>query len=92
MNATTYRLDVARRVFQMYWAEAQTGEISNRRFGHDNVIAFLAECTAGRAALEACGSAHWWARKLWAIGHEVVLLSFGKDLVARVARAAPSDR
>lgn len=29
---------------------------------------------AGRVALEACGSAHWWARKIRALGHEVVLL------------------
>src|SRR5262249_42543716 len=26
MNATTYGLDVAKRVFQMYWVDAQTGE------------------------------------------------------------------
>jgi transposase len=25
-------------------------------------------------ALEACGSAHWWARKITALGHQVVLL------------------
>ncbi len=29
---------------------------------------------AGKVALEACGSAHWWARKIKALGHEVVLL------------------
>src|SRR5689334_19868559 len=32
MNATTYGLDVAKRVLQMYWVDAQTGEIVNRRF------------------------------------------------------------
>ena len=74
MNATTYGLDVAKRVFQMYWVDAQTGEIANRRFGRDDLIAFLAERPAGRVALEACGSAHWWARKIRALGHEVVLL------------------
>jgi hypothetical protein len=26
MNATTYGLDVAKRVFQMYWVEAQTAQ------------------------------------------------------------------
>ncbi|MGF6641707.1 hypothetical protein OKW39_008947 [Paraburkholderia sp. MM6662-R1] len=26
MNVTTYGLDVAKRVFQMYWVDAQTGE------------------------------------------------------------------
>lgn len=74
MNATTYGLDVAKRVFQLYWVDAQTGEIANRRFGRDDLIAFLAQRPAGRVALEACGSAHWWARKIQALGHEVVLL------------------
>ena len=74
MNATTYGLDVAKRVFQMYWVEAQTGEIVNRRFGRDELIRFLAQRPVGRVALEACGSGHWWARKIKAFGHEVVLL------------------
>ena len=74
MNATTYGLDVAKRVFQMYWVDAQTGEIVNRRFGRDELIGFLATRPAARVALEACGSGHWWARKIKALGHEVVLL------------------
>lgn len=74
MNATTYGLDVAKRIFQMYWVDAQTGEIANRRFRRDELITFLARRPAGRVALEACGSAHWWARKIKALGHEVVLL------------------
>lgn len=74
MNATTYGLDVAKRVFQLYWVDALTGEIVNRRFGRDELIGFLAQRPAGRVALEACGSGHWWARKIKALGHEVVLL------------------
>jgi hypothetical protein len=31
MNATTYGLDVAKRLFQMYWVDAETGEIVMRR-------------------------------------------------------------
>uniref|UniRef100_UPI00358F3E8B IS110 family transposase n=1 Tax=Burkholderia multivorans TaxID=87883 RepID=UPI00358F3E8B len=58
----------------MYWVDVQTGEIANRRFRRDELIAFLAQRPAGRVALEACGSAHWWARKIKALGHEVVLL------------------
>ena len=57
MNATTYGPDVAKRVFQLYWVDAETGEIVNRRFGRDDLITFLAQRPAGRAALEACGSA-----------------------------------
>lgn len=74
MNATTYGLDIAKRVFQMYWVDAQTGEIVNRRFGREELIGFLARRPAGRVALEAAGSGHWWARKIKALGHEVVLL------------------
>jgi transposase len=74
MNATTYGLDVAKQVFQMYWVEAETGEIVNWRFRRDELIAFLAQRPAGRVALEACGSAHWWAREIKALGHLVVLL------------------
>jgi transposase len=74
MNATTYGLDVAKCVLQMYWVDPQTGEIVNRRFGRDDLLAFLARRPAGRVALEACGSGHWWARKIKALGHEVVLL------------------
>lgn len=35
---------------------------------------YLSRRAPGRVALEACGSAHWWARKIKALGHEVVLL------------------
>jgi transposase len=74
MNATTYGLDIAKGVFQMYWVDDETGEIVNRRFRRDELIEFLAQRRAGRVALEACGSGHWRARKVKALGHEAVLL------------------
>jgi transposase len=74
MNVTTYGLDIAKRVFQMYWVDAGTGEVVNRRFGREDLIEFLAKRCAGRVVMEACGSAHWWARKIGSLGHEVVLL------------------
>src|SRR6478736_9182557 len=69
MNRTTYGLDVAKRVFQMYWVDVDTGEIVNRRFSRAELIEFLSKSSAGRVALEACGSGHWWARKIRALGH-----------------------
>ena len=48
MDATTYGLDVAKRVFQMYWVEVETGEILNRRFGREELIRFLAQRPPGR--------------------------------------------
>ncbi len=74
MPATTYGLDLAKRVFQVYWVEPDTGEVVNRRFSRNALIEFFSNRPAGTVALEACGSAHWWARKLRAWGHEVKLL------------------
>lgn len=73
MNTTTYGLDIAKTVFQLYWVEP-SGKCFNRRFSRPKLLEFLANREPGRIALEACGSAHWWARQLQALGHEPVLL------------------
>ena len=46
MNTTTYGLDIAKRVFQMYWVEVETGEIVNRCFSRAGLIDFLSQRTA----------------------------------------------
>ncbi len=74
MNRITYGLDVAKQVFQMYWVEPDTGQICNRRFSRPQLIEFLSQSAPAQVALEACGSGHFWARKLKALGHETVLL------------------
>lgn len=73
MNTTTYGLDIAKTVFQLYWVEPD-GKCFNRRFNRVKLMEFLAKRQPGRIALEACGSAHWWARQLRALGHEPMLL------------------
>jgi len=74
MNVTTYGLDIAKRVFQLYWVEPESGEIHNRKFGKQELLEFFAQREDGLIAMEACGSAHWWRRKLMALGHEVKLI------------------
>lgn len=74
MNVTTYGLDIAKRVFQLYWVEHESGEIHNRKMCKQELLEFLAQREAGLIALEACGSAHWWRRKLMGFGHEVKLI------------------
>lgn len=71
---TTYGLDLAKRVFQLYWVEPDTGEAVNRRLSRNSLIKFFSNRPAGTIALEACGSAHWWARKLRSLGHQPKLL------------------
>ena len=77
MNATTYGLDIAKSVFQMYWLDPSNGKTHNRQFNRKELIEFLSRCPAGRVALEACGGAHWWARKIRSLGHEATLIHPG---------------
>jgi transposase len=77
MNATTYGLDIAKSVFQMYWVDNCTAEIHNQRFQRKGLIEYLSHCSAGNVVLEACGGAHWWARKIRSLGHEVTLVHPG---------------
>lgn len=74
MNATTYGLDIAKSVFQLYWVDQATGEIHSRRLSNNQLILFLSNCTPGKVVLEACGGAHCWARKIVSLGHEAILI------------------
>jgi transposase len=42
--------------------------------GRQELLEFFARREAGLIALESCGSAHWWRRKLMALGHDVKLI------------------
>lgn len=74
MNATTYGVDIAKAVMQVYWVDGQTGEIGSRTLRRAQLVPFFANRPAGRIVIEACGSAHYWARTLGALGHEVKLI------------------
>jgi len=70
----TIAVDLAKSVFQV--AESrQPGKVSrNRRLTRSQFERYLAQQTPSRFLFEACGSAHYWGRKLEAEGHEVRLL------------------
>ena len=75
MKITTIGLDIAKRVFQLHWVDMQTGEIHRRQLKRDEMAEFFAQREPCVVAMEACGSAHYWARKLSALGHEVRLIA-----------------
>jgi transposase len=74
MSHTTYAVDIAKRIFQVHWVDAQTSEVHSRVLRRGQVRGFFANRPASTIALEACGSGHYWARTLGALGHEVRLL------------------
>ena len=75
MKVTTFGLDLAKRVFQLHWVDMETGEICRRQLKRSEVAEFFANRTPSVVAMEACGSAHYWARKLTALGHEMKLIA-----------------
>jgi len=74
MDRTTYGLDIAKNVMQLHWVEAQTGELGRKKLARGKVAEYFAQRLPVRVVMEACGSAHHWARVLGKLGHEVELL------------------
>ena len=75
MQVTTYGVDLAKRVFQVHWVEAQTGEVKRKMLLRQEVSEFFAQREIGVVAMEACGSAHHWGRLVTRLGHQVRLVS-----------------
>jgi len=74
MDRTTCAIDIAKRVMQLHWVDASTGEIKRRRQTREKLLPFFAELQPVRIVMEACGGAHHWARSLTRLGHQVELL------------------
>ena len=79
MNATiTYRIgfDVAKNVFQVHGVKNEAGEpvALVRRLRRAQVAPFFAKLPRSLIGMEACGSAHYWARVAQSHGHEVRLM------------------
>ena len=75
MNITTYGLDLAKQVFQVHWVDLHSGEVHRKTLRRAQVSTFFARAPRGVVAMEACGSAHHWARLLQSLGHEVKLIA-----------------
>ncbi|MDR7150079.1 transposase [Hydrogenophaga palleronii] len=67
-------LDLAKSVFQLHIVDMQTGEIQRRQIKRAKLTEFFAKCQRSLVAMEACGTAHHWARVISSLGHQVKLL------------------
>lgn len=74
MDRTTYGLDLAKSVMQLHWVDSQTGQINRKKVPRAKLAEYFAPLQPVRVAMEACGSAHHWARVLGDLGHQVELL------------------
>ena len=67
-------LDIAKRWFQVHGAAADGTMLLSRKLARDGVLAFFSTIAPCDVALEASGSAHYWARALSKAGHRVHLI------------------
>ena len=71
---TTIGLDLAKKVFHVHGVDAEGNGVVARRLRRKEVLAFLSNLTACLVGIEACGSAHYWAREIARLGHTVKLI------------------
>lgn len=71
---TRVGLDLAKNTFQVQAVDAKGETVVARKLGRGRLVAFFAELAPCVVAMEACSSAHHWARQLLALGHEVKLI------------------
>ena len=74
MKDTTIAVDIAKNVFEI----AVSFEVGKAREHHrvtrGKFLSFFAKRGSATVVMEACGSAHHWAREIEKLGHRVVLL------------------
>ena len=74
MQAIRFGLDLAKTVFQVHGVDGAERVVVQRRLRRSQVLSFFARQEPALIGLEACGSAHHWARELSALGHQVRLM------------------
>jgi transposase len=90
MDATTIAVDLAKNVFEIAIANDRWHVIRRYRFTRARFERFLREEPRAHVVMEACGSAHYWARTAQRSGHRVTLLP--SQYVRPYVRRCKTDR
>jgi transposase len=85
MQITTIGLDIAKNVFQVHGIDATERVVVRKQLRRGQVLKFFAALPPCLVGMEACATAHHWARELTKLGHEVRLMP-AKDVKAYVKR------
>ncbi|WP_419937410.1 IS110 family transposase [Candidatus Palauibacter sp.] len=67
-------IDLAKRSFQVHGARADGSVAYRKKLSRGKLLSFLASQPGCAVAMEACGSAHYWAREIMGLGHDVRLV------------------
>ena len=85
MQVTTIGLDIAKNVFQVHGIDAAEKVVVRKQLRRRQVLEFFKALPACLVGMEACATAHYWARELTKLGHRVRLMP-AKDVKAYVKR------
>jgi transposase len=85
MQATTIGLDIAKNVFQVHGIDADERVVVRKQLRRGQVLAFFKALPPCLVGMEACATAHYWAREVTKLGHRVRLMP-ARDVKAYVKR------
>ena len=71
---TTIGLDLAKHVFAVHGVDTEGGVVVRKVLRRGQVLSFFGRLPRCVVGMEACATAHYWARELCALGHEVRLM------------------
>src|SRR4029079_7291920 len=75
MQVTTIGLDIAKNVFQLHGVDAAGRVLIRRKVRRNQLLPLLSTVEPCLIGMEACATAHHWARELTLIGHDVRLMA-----------------
>jgi transposase len=78
-------------VFQVHGIDATEKIVLRKQLRRGQVLKFFASSTPCLVGMETCATAHYWARELTKLGHEVRLMP-AKDVNAYVKRNKNAGR
>ena len=73
-DATTIGVDLAKSVFHIHGVDRSGEIVTRKRPRRGQVLPFFAKLAPCLVGMEACATAHHWAREITALGHEVKLM------------------
>jgi len=68
-------VDTSKYIFQLHGVDAAEQPVLRKRLGRKQMLEFFARLPPTQIGMEACGAAHYWARELGELGHEVKLMA-----------------
>ena len=90
MKVTTIGIDLAKNVFQVHGVNERGKPVLRKQLKRKDVVVYFANLERCLIGMEACGSAHYWARKLSGLGHTTRLMA--PQFVKPYVKTNKSDR